>query len=103
MPVLAAFLGSAFGIILDFFLKYFTRKVAMIAAMITAITALTAGLLIAFTGILAAIAVSTPEWISNMAAFVPGNAKACLSAYASAAILKWTYDWNAGFIQRTLF
>lgn len=103
MPLLAAFFGSAFTAILDFFLKYMTRKVAMYATVVTAVTALTAALFVAFTALMAGIAQSLPPDVVSLSAFFPDNLRACLSAYASAAILKWTYDWNAGFIQRTLF
>jgi hypothetical protein len=103
MPLLAAFFGSAFAAILDFFLKYMTRKVAMYATVVTAVTALTAALYLAFTAIFTGIAVSLPADVASLSAFFPDNLRACMSAYASAAILKWTYDWNAGFIQRALF
>lgn len=102
MPLLAAFFGSIFGKILDFFMKYFTRKVAMLPAVVVAITSLTAVMLVAFHGLLSAIQVATPPEVSSLFAFLPSNTASCLAAYGSAALLKWTYDWNAGFIQRTL-
>lgn len=103
MPLLAAFFGSIFGKILDFFMKYFTRKVAMLPAVVIAITALTAALFAAFSGLLAGIEAAAPPQLVAASIIFPPNMTACLSAVSSARLLKWVYDWNNNFIQRTLF
>lgn len=102
MPLLAAFFGSIFGKILDFFMKYFTRRVAMLPAVVVAITGLTATLFAAFTALLAGIDAVVPPQLSAMSGIIPPNFTACLSAVSSARLLKWVYDWNNAFIQRTL-
>lgn len=102
MPLLAAFLGSIFGKILDLFMKYFTRRVAMLPAVVVAITALTATLFISFMGLISAVEVALPPELVAVSGIFPPNMTACLSAVSSARLLKWVYDWNNNFIQRTL-
>lgn len=103
MPLLAALLGGLFSKLLDYFALYLTRKLALYAAMVTAITALTATLYGAFTALILGVMVSFPANATLINALIPHNFTACASAYASALVLKWTYDWNAGFIQKQLF
>jgi hypothetical protein len=102
MPLLAGFLGTVFGAILDFFMKYFTRRVAMLPAVVVAITALTATLYLAFMGLLSAVEVAMPPQLAAMTGIFPPNTTACMAAVSSARLLKWVYDWNNAFIQRTL-
>lgn len=103
MPFLASLIAMLFGQIFEYFTKYMTRKLAFYAALVAACTALTAGLFAAFTAILAGIKVGTPDSVSTLFAFIPSNGTACAAAYASAAALKWAYDWNTGFLQKNLF
>lgn len=102
MPFLAGLLGSAFSGLFSWFAQFLTRKVALIATAITAVVGLTAGLLLAFTGLINGIVAVLPAGAQLGFALLPPNTIPCLTAYVSALTLKWAYDWNTRIIQWSL-
>jgi hypothetical protein len=103
MQIFALFLGSIFGYILDFFLKYLTRRLAYAAAIGVAMTALTSALVLAFKGLIATIAIGLPPSVTGLTAILPTNLYVCFSALQSARLLRWTFDWNSNFVQKRMF
>ncbi|GBG15204.1 ABC transporter permease [Novimethylophilus kurashikiensis] len=102
MPLLAAFLGSAFTAVLNWFLQFFTRKVAIYATVITTLGTLTAALLVTFNGIIQGITQSVPGDAAWIMFYIPENASQCLAAYSAAALAKWVYDWNTDIVTKSL-
>lgn len=103
MPFFASLIALIFGQIFEYFAKFITRKIAFYTALVATLTALTAGLYLAVQAILLTLYVTFPIPAGTIYAFLPSNTALCFSAYGSALILKWTYDWNAGLIQKNLF
>ena len=102
IPWLAGALGTALTGLIGFFGKYFTKKLAILAAVITAAATLTGGFLLAIEGLMAGIHYAMPS-LGNWYTFIPGNFTACVSTLITAEIIRWVYDWNIKIIQWKLF
>ncbi|GHD52508.1 hypothetical protein SAMN05216429_106128 [Marinobacter persicus] len=102
IPWLAGILGTALTGLIAFFGKFLTKKLAIVAAVITAAVSLTGAFLVTIEGIMAGIYYAMPT-TGNWFAFLPGNFSACVSAIVTAEIVRWVYDWNIKIIQWKLF
>jgi hypothetical protein len=102
MPLLATFLGALFTRLIDYFALYLTRKIAVYAAVVAALTALTLTLVGLFVGAAAALVIAFPAGAGTFLAFVPSNFVPCASAYLSCVIAKWVYDWNTKLITQAM-
>ncbi len=102
LPVVATFLGSIFGGILAFFVKFMTKKLAIFSAVLVAITSLTLGFMLVVEGIAAGVVVTFPTDLGNAAFLLPGNFKSCLAAAVSISVARWVYDWNVKIWQYKL-
>lgn len=92
---LAGLVANAFAALLVFFGKFFTARLAAVAAMIVAALALTAAFYVAIAGVIGLISPIAPPFFSDaLGMFLPSNAKACISAIFSAFVLRWLYDWQ---------
>ncbi|MDT8385158.1 MAG: DUF5455 family protein [Gammaproteobacteria bacterium] len=104
MPLLAAWMGSLFSGIVGFFSSWLTKRVALVLTGITVIVSLTAAFITAIDALYTAMAVTLPtEIVIGASWFLPTNTSACISAYISAHLLRWAYDWNTKVIQLKLF
>lgn len=87
------FLASLFGSLVDFFAKYFTKKVAMGSAAIATFAIMTlafAGLInTLITGVLIAAPASC-----GVVFLIPDNAPYLVSSMASAYLARFAYDWH---------
>lgn len=100
MPLLAGYIGSLFSGIFGFFASWMTKRIAIVAAAVTAVLAVTSAFIASAYTIIGGIAASVPSWLAISASWVvPYNFEACLGAYVAAYILKWGYDWNVRVIQ----
>jgi len=102
IPFLAGALGTALMGLISFFGKFLTKKLAILAAVITAAASLTAAFIVTIEGLMAGVYVSMPEtgtWFS----FLPPNFSACISAIVTAEVVRWVYDWNIKIVQWKLF
>lgn len=103
MPFFASLIALIFGQIFEYFTKWFTRKIAFYTALVATLTTLTAALYAAINALLLTLHVTFPVASGTVYAFLPSNFSICVSAYGSALVLKWAYDWNAGLIQKNLY
>ena len=94
MPVLAAFLGGIFSSLLLFFIKYFTKRVAVFLTVIAAITLLTTTFWVALYNLISAIGLSIPPEMLVFSGFLPNNIPTCLSIVLSAKTISYVYVWN---------
>lgn len=104
IPWLAGLLGGLFSAVFGFFAKYLTKRLAIVAAAITAITALTAGffsmILAAMNGINASLPTDVGILIGHV---LPSNFELCVATILSAQSARWVYEWNVKVIQMRLF
>lgn len=99
MPWLAAFLTSILTKVFDFFAYKFTWRVALFATLITVLTTMTVTFFAAIKALVAAIyVVMPPDICSTWGWFIPDNFVPCLSAYASAAMLRWAFFQNRAML-----
>lgn len=101
---LASFLGSLFTSLVAFFMQYVTKRIAIILAVIAAISSLTIGFFAVIVSLLGMIVMSTPPEIGfAISWFVPSNAYSCISLILTAHTVRWVYEWNVKVIQLRLF
>lgn len=95
MPIFAALMGAWFNSLAVFFAFFLARKVAIVAAAILFLVALTAGFVAAMQALITGVIVAAPDWLAIGASwFVPSNVDECIAAIAGAHTLRWTYDWQ---------
>lgn len=71
------------------------KRIALILAAIAVLIALTIALKAALTALISSIAVAAPSQLSlALSWIVPSNYAACASAYFSALILRFAYDFK---------
>lgn len=104
MPWLAAVLGGLFTKLVEFFGSYLTKRLAIIVAVLAAITTVVTGFLAAIRMAIESISVITPPFLNDVAGLViPENVPVLISILISARITRWAYDWNVRVIQWRLF
>ena len=104
IPWLAGVLGSVFTGLVTFFSAHLSKRIAMTAAAVSAISLLTIGFYATLEGLVSAISYAAPSYVSQGASLVlPSNTQACLSAILTAYVARWVYDWNVKIIQWKLF
>lgn len=102
--MLMLLLGGLFTGLVDFFLKFVTKKVAIGAAAITLFLTFTAVFIAALYALISSITVGIPQSISlAIGWFIPSNAGLCLSAYWAALTARWVYDMKTRTMQFSLF
>lgn len=97
MPLLGMLFVGLFSGLTDFFVRYVTKKVALIAAAVGTFAVLTIGFWGFVTASLAGIAWSFPGGSSvavGVWLMVPDNAPACLSAILGVDTAVALYRWN---------
>jgi len=77
--------SGGFQAFVNFFLKYFTKRVALGASAVAVFLVFLAAFIAALTVLVNSIAVAMPQsMVLAMSWFIPSNASACLSAYFAA-------------------
>lgn len=102
IPWLATAIGAFFSSLLAFFATYFTKRIAVLSAVIAVIASLTLGFIAAIEGLAASITYVQPD-LSGAFAILPSNFSSCVSVIVTAKILKWAYGWNVHLAQMKLF
>jgi len=102
IPWLAQILIAVFGSILAFFLKYFTKRIAIAIAVIGGLLLLTTLFISLIVATMTAINYSTIGG-TGVHLFLPGNFQYIVSVWASARIAYWVYSWNVSIVQLRLF
>ncbi len=104
IPWLAGVLGAAFTSILTFVLQFFTKKLAVITAVVLSLVGITVTFFAAITALFAGIQYVMPVAITQgMALIVPGNTTACLTAVVTGHTVRYVYAWQFRIIQYKLF
>jgi len=96
MPLLAALLGNAFSGVVAFFAAVMSKKLATSAALaaflVAGWVALQAGIYAAWTALNFTIPAVMVMPLSFVAAVLPSNTSACISAIVLAKIGRWLWD-----------
>jgi hypothetical protein len=103
IPWLANFFGILVTGLIVFFAKFLTKKLAIFAAIIVALTTLTLAMVASLHGLLLGISGSWPPELNNLGFIVPSNAIPCISAGFTATFSHWVYRWNVRVWQMKLF
>lgn len=101
IPWLAGIIGSLFGGVLSFFAQYFTKRIAVIAAVIVLVTGATITVIGVFEGLLSSLAYVEPDF-TYVGLFLPSNTVPCVAVMVTARITYWVYSWNVRVIQYKL-
>ena len=102
LAALGTGIGSIITGLVTWFAQFMTKRLAVLATVITIIVSLTLAFIAAIEGILAGLTYVAPD-LSGAFAILPGNFSACVSAIVSAKLLKWAYGWHVSFVQMKLF
>jgi len=96
MPLLASLLVSLFGAIAQFFVTYFTKKVAVGLALVATLTTITAALLLGMRGLIALIApvIGDGNFAVGFGMAIPPNASACITAIVTCWSSCTLYSWK---------
>jgi hypothetical protein len=104
IPWLAAVLGGIFSSVFAYFANFLTKRLAITAAVVAVIVGVTTAFFAAIAAIVSGISAVAPEQVSAAVGLVvPSNATFCISAYMSALLLRWAYQWQVKIIQYKLF
>lgn len=104
IPWLASILSGLFASLITFFAQYLTKRLAIVVAVVAALSALT---LAFFAGIVAIInglsSISPPMLSQAMGMIYPENLNLIVASIFSARVARWVYEWNVKVIQFRLF
>lgn len=104
IPWLANIVIAAFSGLFGWFIQFFTRRFALVAAGIVLLATITAAFFVAIEALISGLSLSMPSIIVvGVSHLVPSNMSACLSILISARLLRYAYDWNVKIIQLKLF
>lgn len=95
-------LAGGFINLAAFFGIEIAKRVALVAAGITASLALALGLTVLIQNLIVALVVSVPAAFTTAAFFLPYNTGACLSAIVTAKLARWYYDKHMAHLFFTL-
>lgn len=89
---LGSLIATFFGAVLAWFGKFLTKRLAIAAALVSAIAGLTTAFWLAIVAILEGISAVGPPFMSQAAGLVvPSNLPACFAAILSAHVVRWIY------------
>lgn len=104
LPWLASVLGGLFVSLFTFFAQYLTKRLALILAVVLALSGLTVAFFAAIVGIINGISQVTPPQLNLALGLVyPANANLLIASCLSARLARWVYEWNVKVIQMRLF
>ena len=102
IPWLATAIGTFLTATIGFFASFLTRRLAIIAAVITVVISITTAFIAALEGLISGISYVAPD-LSGVFAILPGNFSVCVSAIITTKMLAWAYSWNITLAQMKLF
>lgn len=104
MPALAAYIGSIFSSLLVFFAAFFTKKVAVIIAIISVLTASAVAFASVIQGYLDQLIVDTPTGILGFGlSLLPSNTDAVISVIVATHIAVYAHNWFIRLVQARNF
>lgn len=103
MSVLGAFLIGLSTDLINFFLRFFTKKVAIGLVAVSILAALTATFYAALEAVASGLSVVTPDAIQVAASWIiPTNTSACIAAVGAARLARFAYDWQTYIVNLKL-
>lgn len=104
IPALATFLGGIFTKLVEGFGTFFTRRLAIVLAAITALVALTTAFMTLLSGMVSLLIPAFPPWLSGgLGHILPSSWPLIVSTVISAQVARWVYEWNVKVVQLRLF
>jgi len=103
LPWLAGVFTGLFGLLVGFFTKYMTKRIAIAVVGVGVLVTVTTSFMAGMYALTSTITASAPTDIAlAMGLFMPANYSACIAACLSAHVLKWAYTWQTKVIQYKL-
>jgi hypothetical protein len=104
LPWLAGLMGGLFSSLVSWFMQFVTKRLAVVAAVISGFVALTVAFLAALEGLVSVILLNSPIELTFAAQLIiPSNFTLCITTMLTARTARWVYDWNIKIIQLKLF
>ncbi len=104
IPWLAGLIGGLFTALFSYFAKYLSKRFAVTVTVVSILVTVSAAFFVAINALIGGIVVAAPPEVAAVAGMIlPSNTEACLTAIATAQLLKWAYVWNVKVIQYKLF
>lgn len=98
-PFLFALMSSMFAGLMNFFVKFLSRKLALGAVFLTIMVAMVAVFIAALNAIIATFAYAMPSFLSDgFGMFMPDNTLLCLTAIYSAQVARFVFDRNRDIV-----
>lgn len=90
---LASFLATVIGKLVEWLVKYFSKRAAIVIACIGVYLGLVGGVALLIQGILGGLNVALPgDLAQGIAMIAPSNFAACVSAIYSTKVALWIFD-----------
>jgi len=107
MPLLAGWFLTIFTNIAGFFLKFLSRRFAIVASVTAVIIGMTVALSLLLKGMLAGLAVYAntvfpPTFVVGFASVMPENFEVCIGLMASTRVSIWAYNFNKDLLKMYL-
>lgn len=94
-PWLASLLVGAFTSLFAFLTQFVSKRLAIVILVIAAIGTLTTAFFVAISGLISGMSYAMPSFVAQGLGHIwPSNATACISAIATAHVLRFAYEWN---------
>lgn len=103
IPWLASLLGGLFSSLFVWFATVLTKRLAIVAAAIIVLGAVTVGFFAALQTLISGLGLVLPaEVLQGASHILPANTSACVTAMLTARTARYAYDWNIKIIQLKL-
>lgn len=100
LPWLASIITGIISGLFGWFLKFATKRFAIVLAAVALLTAITAAFYAAIQVLLDGLTTALPDFFTVAAGWViPENATICISAVLSAHAIRWVYAWQVRIIE----
>jgi len=102
LPWLASVLGSLFTAVVGWLAIYMTKRIAILAAVLIALTTLTVAFIAIIESAVSGFTYAFPFAV-NFGFLIPADLQPLAVAYFTARLAHWVYSWNARIVQLRLF
>lgn len=103
LPWLATILGGLFLSFVSLLAQFLTKRLALILAVVLAMSGLTIAFFAGIVGIVNGLAEVSPPMLTQALGLVyPPNANLLIASCLSARVARWIYEWNMKVIYMRL-
>lgn len=107
MPLLAGWFLTIFTNVATLFLKFLSRRFAIVAAVTAVIISMTLALSLVLKGLLAGLAIYVntvlpSTFVMGFASVMPNNFEFCIGIMASTKVTIWAYNFNKDLLKMYL-